>query len=262
VLTDLRTTVQSRPRALRHHAGGPPWRGTKTQHTFYWVHRHRAVAHLAIVHAAALILGPASARADVTPANVAPPNIAPPENRLDTGYVQYGGALSAEFLASSGGICPEGMSVPCVIGSGGGLGVRAGYRFHAPFYLGMAYEFSKHDAHKAIYLAILQQVRAETRYFLPVPGPYRPFLTAGVGAVGYGSQWSLEAVGGMALIGFGLEVEFTSSSLMSLILSYRPILLKNWQDSALLDRPTGVLSLVGLEVGFEQRMPTYEAPGQ
>ena len=69
-------------------------------------------------------------------------------------------------------------------------------------------------------------------------------------------------MGGMALIGFGLEVEFTRSSLMSLILSYRPILLMNWRDSGLLDRPSGVLSLVGLEVGFEQRVPTYEAPGQ
>jgi hypothetical protein len=176
--------------------------------------------------------------------------------------VQYGAALSAEFLASSGAICPEGAATPCVIGSGGGLGVRGGYRFHAPFYLGAAYEFSKHDAHKSIYLAILQQVRAEARYFLPVPGAYRPFLTAGAGAVGYGSQWGLETVGGMAFVGFGLEVEFTRSSLMSLILSYRPILLANWRGSTLLDRPTGVLSLVGLEVGFEQRVPTWEPPGQ
>jgi hypothetical protein len=260
-LTDLRTTVQTRPHALGV-AGERPWRGTKTRRTFLGVHPHRAAAHLAIVHAAALILAPASARADVAPANIAPPNIAPPENRLETGYVQYGAALSAEFLASSGAICPEGMSVPCVIGSGGGVGVRGGYRFHAPFYLGVAYEFSKHDAHKSIYLAILQQVRAETRYFLPVPGAYRPFLTTGLGAVGYGSQWGLDTVGGMALIGFGLEIEFTGSSLMSLILSYRPILLTNWRDSALLDRPTGVLSLVGLEVGFEQRVPTYEPPGQ
>jgi len=174
--------------------------------------------------------------------------------------VQYGAALSAEFLASSGAICPEGASVPCVIGSGGGLGVRAGYRFHAPFYVGGAYEFSKQDAHKSIDLAILQQVRAEIRYFLPVPGAYRPFLTVGAGAVGYGSKWALDTVGGMVLVGFGLEVEFTRSSLMSLILSYRPIVLTNWRGSTLLDRPTGVLSLVGLEVGFEQRVPTYEQP--
>jgi len=248
-----------RPRASR---GEPPWLCTKTQRTFFWVHRHRAAAHLAIIHAAASFFGPVSALADGTPANVAAPNIAPPENRLETGYLQYGAALSAEFLASPGAICPEGMSVPCVIGSGGGVGARAGYRFHAPLYLGMAYEFSKHDAHKSIDLAILQQVRAETRYFLPVPGGYRPFLTAGLGAVGYGSKWGLDTVGGMALIGFGLEIEFTGSSLMSLILSYRPVLLTNWRDSALLDRPTGVLSLVGLEVGFEQRVSTYEPPGQ
>jgi hypothetical protein len=193
---------------------------------------------------------------------MAPPLIAPPETRLETGYVQYGAALSAEFLASSGGICSESASVPCVIGSGGGLAVRGGYRFHAPFYLGAAYEFSKQDAHKSIDLAILQQLRLETRYFLPVPGAYRPFLHVGGGAVGYGSSWGLDAVGGMAQVGFGLEVEFSRSSLMSLILSYRSVLLAHWRDSALLDRPTGVLSLIGLEVGFEQRVPTWEPPAQ
>ncbi len=214
------------------------------------VHRHRAAALPGIVGAGFLLLGSRNALAD----------IAPPENRLETGYVQYGAALTAEFLASSGAICPEGASAPCVIGSGGGLGVRAGYRFHAPFYIGGAYEFSKQDAHKSIYLAILQQVRAETRYFLPVPGGYRPFLTAGAGAVGYGSQWGLKAVGGMAMVGFGLEIEFSGSTLMSLILAYRPVMLTNWRDSTLLDRSSGVLSLVGLEVGFEQRLPTYEQP--
>jgi hypothetical protein len=175
--------------------------------------------------------------------------------------VQYGAALSAEFLASSGGICPATATVPCVIGSGGGLGVRGGYRFHAPFYLGLAYEFSKQDAHKSIDLAILQQLRVETRSFLPLAGGYRPFLSAGAGAVGYGSSWGLDALGAMAQVGLGLEVEFSRSSLMSLMLTYRPILLATWRDSALLDRPTGLLSLIGLEVGFEQRVPTWQPQG-
>jgi hypothetical protein len=207
-------------------------------------------------------IGLGTASADNAPSSEVPPPIAPPETRLETGYVQYGAALSAEFLASSGGICPEGASVPCVIGSGGGLAVRGGYRFHAPFYLGAAYEFSKQDAHKSIDLAILQQVRVEMRYYLPVPGAYRPFLTVGAGGVGYGSSWGLDSVGGMALVGAGLEVEFSRSTLMLLNLSYRPILLANWRDSALLDRPTGVLSLIGLELGFEQRVPTWEPQGQ
>jgi hypothetical protein len=203
---------------------------------------------LAIGCALALLLASPSTRADIDP----------PEKRLETGYAQYGAALSGEFLASPGAICPAGVAFPCVIGSGGGLVVRAGYRFHAPFYLGAAYESSKQDAHKSIYLAILQQLRVEARYFVPVPGGYRPFVTGGAGVVGYGSQWALDTVGSMAFLGFGLEVEFSRSTLMSIMLSYRPMLLANWRDSATFEHPTGVISLIGLEIGFEQLVPIYE----
>jgi hypothetical protein len=181
------------------------------------------------------------------------------EDRLQTGFVQYGAALSAELVASAGAVCGEKASVPCVIGSGGGVGLRAGYRFHAPFYLGAAYEFSKQDAHKSLDLAILQQLRAETRTFLPLPGLYRPFLTVGAGVVGYGSQFGIDAVGGVGFVGFGLEVEFSRASIMSVILSYRPILLTNWRESTLL-ASSGVLSVIGFEVGFEERVPTYQPP--
>src|SRR5216110_3262918 len=50
-------------------------------------------------------------------------------------------APTAELLASAGAICTVGAQVPCVIGSGGGLAVRAGYRFHSPIYIGGSYEF-------------------------------------------------------------------------------------------------------------------------
>src|SRR4029077_1231987 len=152
-----------------------------------------------------------------------------PESRLETGSVQYGAALTAELLASPGAICPDKAVVPCVIGSGGGLAVRAGYRFHSPFYLGGSYEFSKQDAHKSITVAILQQVRAEARYYLPTRGVYMPFLTGGTGAVGYGGQWSLETIGGMAFIGVGMELQLSRTAVMAFIVSYRPIVLLTWQ---------------------------------
>jgi hypothetical protein len=145
---------------------------------FSAVHRQRVGALLGIAVGATAAFAPPQARGE----------IGGPASRLETGSIQYGAALTAELLASAGAICPAGASVPCVIGSGGGLGIRAGYRFHSPFYLGGAYEFSKQDAHKSITLAILQQVRAEARYFLPIRGVYMPFLTAGTGAVGYGGQ--------------------------------------------------------------------------
>ncbi|HKQ70895.1 MAG TPA: hypothetical protein VJT73_16225 [Polyangiaceae bacterium] len=185
--------------------------------------------------------------------------IAGPERRLETGALQFGAALAAELLASPGAICPEGASVPCIIGSGGGLGVRIGYRFHAPWYLGVAYEFSKQDAHKSIYLAILQQVRGEVRYYLS-QGAYAPFFTGGLGFVGYGSEWSLETAGAMAFAGVGLELEFSRTSVMAVMLTYRPILLTNWQDTSRLERPTGILSMIGIELALEQRSPVYQ-PG-
>jgi len=182
------------------------------------------------------------------------------DSRLHTGSVQYGAALTAELLASAGAICPPAATVPCIIGSGGGLAVRAGYRFHAPFYLGGAYEFSKQDAHKSITLAILQQMRAEARYFPIVGGVSEPFFTAGAGAVGYGGQWSIETLGGMAFVGVGLELQLSRTAVMTFIMSYRPILLLTWQDTAQLERPTGVMSMVGLEVGLEQKVPIYDPP--
>jgi hypothetical protein len=200
----------------------------------------------------AAVLGPTTAWADV-------PGL---ESRLETGSVQYGAALTAELLASPGRICPDGASVPCVIGSGGGLAVRAGYRFHSPFYMGGAYEFSKQDAHKSITLAILQQVRAEARWYLPIEGVYTPFITAGTGAVGYGGQFALETIGGMGFLGVGMELQLSRTSVMAFILSYRPILLLTWRDTARLERPTGVLSMIGLELALEQRVPIYEPPSR
>jgi hypothetical protein len=206
---------------------------------------------LGIAAACAVALFPAAARAEA-------PGLEP---RLETGSVQYGAALTAELLASPGAICREGAGVPCIIGSGGGLAVRAGYRFHSPFYLGGSYEFSKQDAHKSITLAILQQMRAEARWFLPIPGVTVPFITAGSGAVGYGGQWALETIGGMAFLGVGLELQLSRTSVMAFILSYRPMLLLTWRDTARQERPTGILSMVGLEVALEQRVPIYEPPG-
>jgi hypothetical protein len=183
-------------------------------------------------------------------------------SRLETGSIQYGAAFAAELLASAGAICPADVTVPCVIGSGGGLAVRAGYRFHSPFYLGGSYEFSKQDAHKSITVAILQQLRAEARWYLPIRGVYVPFITAGTGAVGYGGQFALETIGGMAFLGAGVELQLSRTAVMAFIVSYRPILLLTWEDTARLERPTGVLSMVGLELSLEQRVPMYEPPSR
>jgi hypothetical protein len=183
-----------------------------------------------------------------------------PQSRLESGFIQYGAALTAELLASAGSICPSGADAPCVVGSGGGLAVRVGYRFHSPLYLGGAYEASKQDAHKALTLAILQQLRAEARYILPGTSTLSPFVTGGVGVVFYGSEWALDTWGSQAFLGIGSEIAFSRTALVAISVSYRAILLQPlqvWKDSTY---PTGLMSMVGLEMSFEQRSPTYEPP--
>ena len=233
------------------------------------VFRSRDVARLAVrvapsaqLAAIAICTGiiagfPGRAAADSTAADEFPE----PEQRLRTGFLQYGAALAAELVASPGAICPATLTSPCVLGSGGGLGLRVGYRFHAPWYVGAAYEFSKQDAHKAMHVAMLQQMRGEVRFYLPVRGTLVPFVTAGAGFVTYGSEFAVETLGGMAFLGAGLEIQLSRTSLFTIITSYRPILLTTWEDTTRAERPTGLLSMVGLEVALEQRIPTYQAAG-
>jgi hypothetical protein len=175
-----------------------------------------------------------------------------PESRLQTGDFQYGAGLTAELLASAGVVCSDTPEAPCVIGSGGGLAVRFGYRYHAPFFLGAAYECSKLDAHKAVALPILQQLRAEVRYYVPLLAPHSPFLVLGGGAEGYGNEWSVQTFGGMLLGGVGVEWHLSETTALTSSLTYRPMLLKAWNDPTGQNRPSGVLSFVGLEVSVEQ----------
>ena len=198
-------------------------------------------------------------------AATAHPNVAgiePPEVRLEAGSVKSAPRSPPSCSPELEIFVPGGASNPCVIGSGGGLALRAGYRFHFPVYLGAAYEFSKQDAHESMTLAILQQGRLEGRYYLSVQGLAVPYLTAGFGAVAYGSEWSFQAMGGMGFVGLGLEFDFSRTSALALAVTYRPILLGSWRDSSGIDRPTGILTMVGVEVSLEQRHYVYEPKGE
>jgi hypothetical protein len=66
----------------------------------------------------------------------------------------------------------------------------------------------------------------------------------------------------MAFLGAGVELQLSRTAVMAFILSYKPILLLTWQDTARLERPTGVLSMVSLELSLEQRVPVYEPPSR
>src|SRR5687767_10734860 len=90
---------------------------------------------------------------------------AEPGSTSDREYLQYGLALAAEAVASPGGVCPPDSVNPCILGSGGGVGLRFGYRARDPWFVGGAYEFSRHESSNLLRLAILQQFRAEGRFY-------------------------------------------------------------------------------------------------
>ena len=66
---------------------------------------------------------------------------------------------------------------PCILGSGGGLAIRAGYRNPGPWYIGGAYEFTKMDSSNLYRLGIFQQLRFEMRYLLDTGYRASPYLT-------------------------------------------------------------------------------------
>src|SRR5580704_11259991 len=77
---------------------------------------------------------------------------------LGKSYVQFGVAFTVEGVVSPGPICAIATD-PCILGSGGGISARVGWRPTERVYIGGAYEFSKQDPNLLYRLAILQQAR-------------------------------------------------------------------------------------------------------
>src|SRR5262245_33995861 len=137
----------------------------------------------------------------------------PPPLHVD--YAQYGIALTVNAGLNTGAVCgssvkpapPPGQENPCILGSGGGLAIRGGYRSPGPWYVGGAYEFTKMDSANLYRLGIFQQLRFEMRY-LPEMG-YRvaPYGTWGAGGIIYGNEWGAETGGALVFAGAGLELE-------------------------------------------------------
>lgn len=174
--------------------------------------------------------------------------------------VQVGMALAAETILSPGSMCPSGATTPCVLGSGGGIAVRFGYRFGGPWYFGGAYEFTHHDSSNLLRLAVLQQLRAETRYYFERGQRATGFLAAGVGLHFYGSDWSASTGGGVATVGGGVELELSANTVIGCALMYRLLLPRAYADSTGEHRAEGPLGfgtahLLGLEFTLEVRDP-------
>lgn len=187
-----------------------------------------------------------------------PARVAPPPASFD--YLQYGVAFTAETVPSAGDVCPSGGKAPCILGPGGGLEIHVGYRARGPWYVGGAYESSRQDASNLMRLAILQQLRAESRYYLDEGDRFTPYLTAGIGAALYGNEWGSETGGLLTFLGAGFELELSRTAVVGAAAAYKPILFRGWTDSAGQRRADrylgfGLAHLVALSLVLEIRDP-------
>jgi hypothetical protein len=186
---------------------------------------------------------------------------APTPPPISSHYLQYGVGLTGETVASPGQVCPRGENaLPCILGDGGGLLIRVGYRSRGPWYIGGAYEFSRQDSANLLRLPILQQLRAELRVHLTRVTRLSPYLAASLGGTIYGNEWGLDTWGGVSGVGAGLAFQVTPSIVLNIALNYRQLFLHRWTDGAGAERGIGPLDfglahIVASEFGFEIREP-------
>jgi hypothetical protein len=165
-------------------------------------------------------------------------------------YVQFGVAFTIEGVASPGPIC-HASNAPCILGSGGGIVARAGWRPQDNLYIGGGYEFSKQDPNNLYRLGILQQARAELRRYFPTGLRTNPFVLGAAGLAAYGDEWTVDTWGVTAALGVGIEVELTATLHLAVAVAYRPLYLRAWVDSSTTPHDAGVAHLVGVELALE-----------
>jgi hypothetical protein len=206
---------------------------------------------LVVAAAVAALAGTAEAGADH---QVTPPR-GPQNNSAQVGF-----ALAAETVVSPGSVCPASATTPCILGSGGGVAVRFGYRLGSPWYFGGAYEFTRHDSSNVLRLAILQQLRAEARYYFEHGQRTTGFLAAGAGVHIYGNDWGADMAGGLLTVGPGVEFELSAKAVVGCMAMYRLLIPKSLHDGTsdpLAGGPLGfgLAHVFGLEFELEVRDP-------
>jgi hypothetical protein len=179
-------------------------------------------------------------------AELGDPTLGPPDTRR--AFLQYGLAFTVEDVLSAGPICP---TSPCILGSGGGIAVRVGFRANERLYLGGTYELSKQEPNKLYLLGTLQQARAEGRWYFPTGHRTTPFVLAGAGLAGYGNEGDVDTWGPSVELGGGIEVQLSGGSLVALSLLYRPIYLRSFVDSSTSSHGSGIAQFMSLEIAVE-----------
>jgi hypothetical protein len=198
--------------------------------------------------------------ADEVPAltNETEPDTSPALASVNNPFIQYGVALATEFVGGSNALCnPSSKVVPqCILGSGAGLVFpRVGWRSPGHWYVGGAYEFSKHDASTVYLLPILQQLRGEARYYFLEGHVGTPFVEGSLGVAGYGNEWTVDSYGPTASISLGIEAQLSRYTVVGATLACRGIHFGGFTDSAGNARDSGFAQLIGLSVILEARDP-------
>ncbi|MBN9161468.1 MAG: hypothetical protein J0I07_10925 [Myxococcales bacterium] len=168
-------------------------------------------------------------------------------------YFQYGVAFAAEQVLAPGPVCDDTSGVPCILGAGGGVVVRGGWRSSGPLYLGGAYEMTKQDPNKLYRFALLQQARAEGRYYFMTARVTEPYAAIGLGVAGYGNEWAIDTWGPAGSIGAGIEYQITRRTVVGLAFAYRLLHFSRFTDTAGSERNPGIAQLLGLDLVLEQR---------
>jgi len=197
---------------------------------------------------ASALLGARAGRADDEQPSPEPEAKPPP---LHVDYASYGAAVTADILVHSGATCRD--EQPCILGSGGGLVLRGGYRSPGPWYIGGAYQVSKTDSSNLYRLATLQQLRAEMRYMLDMGYRTSPYATWGLGGVVYGNEWGVETGGAAAFGGLGLEVQLSRLAVLGLTVIYQPTVFAGFVDTAEFERDPGLAQYLRFELQLEIR---------
>lgn len=218
----------------------------------------RTPVRIAVRLLAVAVLATAASAHAQTPEQQAGEAPEPPPISVDEFH--YGVAVAFETVASAGDVCPSGAVAPCILGSGGGVAIRFGYRSQSPWYLGGAYEFSRQNASNLLRLPILQQLRAETRYYFDRGKRLTGYAEAVIGAAAYGSEWGIETGGVVSGLGGGFEFEVSRTAVVGATLLYQPLVLRRWTDTAGQRRADaalgfGLAQMVGLELTLALRDP-------
>ena len=163
--------------------------------------------------------------------------------------IQYGVGFSTEVPLARGGLCPANQ--PCILGAGGGIAARLGFRVGSTYYLGGAYSVTKQDSDKLYRLSTLQQARAEGRYFLDGGRAVSPYAFAALGAAAYGNEWGVDTFGPLGSLGLGLTAEVTPRTLLGFSAGYRAIRFQAFDDPTGLRREASYTHMFSMDLTME-----------